>query len=82
MPNPLMSPQMNTGKRPQNHEVYTPVEEEWEGENLPYRGTQDHGVKHQEVDVYEDDYKDETTYTDYDGETRDPVPVRVVGESS
>ncbi len=81
-PNPLIHPQMNTSKRPQTHEVYTPVEEDWEGENIPYRGTQDHGVKHKEYDVYEDDYKDETVYEEYEGETRDPVPVRLVGESS
>lgn len=50
MPNPIFNVHKNTGKMPQTHEEeieeqeIDPVTEEYAGDNIPYRGTQLHGV--------------------------------------
>lgn len=46
MPNPLLSARPRvTSKPPPSDLAVTPVPEEYEGDNNPYRGTQQHGVE-------------------------------------
>lgn len=80
MPNPLARVQVTSKKPPERPEAIPPVPEHYEGDNNPYRGTEDHGVKPTE--------KPSPTGADWDTreghtylppeEEYEPIPVRIV----
>lgn len=84
MPNLFNNKQKNQGTQPQDHQALTPIPESYEGDNIPYRGMENHGVKANEhftepVEGYQRGAATLDVYHDYEPEP-EPIPVRVVGE--
>ena len=80
MPNPLARVQVTSKEPPKRPDAIPPVPEHYEGDNNPYRGIEDHGVK--------PDVKPSPTQADWDtregrtymapAEEYEPIPVRIV----
>lgn len=88
VPNPFMRGRVVTSKRVDRPEPITPVVEEYAGDNVPYRGTVDHGAPYSDDfrETFEDmslrpDGRLVDVYESEDTET-DPIPVYIVNQSS
>lgn len=85
MPNPFFNKQKNTSTEvPNTPQRIDPLPESYAGDNLPYRGLVNHGVKETDKPVGPVEHFDRgaatlPVYHDYVPEP-EPIPVRVVGE--
>jgi hypothetical protein len=80
MRSPFVSLPKNLSRREQTERVQ-PVPEEYEGENQPYRGIQEHGVTPDETPMRTPPHNEGRPVT-YEAPVEEPVPVpvRIVGE--
>jgi hypothetical protein len=82
MPN-RYSQQPGQATAPDERQPYTPVPEDYAGENNPYRGTETHGVAPSVPPYDVPDYDDARPVVFEIAEPEpEPIPVRVVGEHS
>jgi len=73
---------------PERPDRVTPVPEEYEGVNFPYRGSQNHGVPQQQ-NIDPESYYDHTQYDDGEipatlpaEKEADPIPVKIVQDTA
>lgn len=88
MPNPIIGRIVTSKRTPERPEPITPVPERYAGDNLPYRGIEQHGVS---VDENWRDPADDMAVGpdgrlvdvyEHDAPEPDPIPVYIVNESS